>query len=294
MSKNLTAKASLIASMFIFGSIGIFVNFINLPSGFIAFLRGIIGAACLMIFALITKTEISFKSIKKNIILLTISGAAIGFNWILLFEAYRYTSVSTATLCYYMAPVFVMLVSPLFLGERLTALKLCCIVLSLIGMFFVSGVMGGQMPKGRELIGIISGLSAAVLYATVIILNKKLKDISSHNTTLVQLGVAGIVIMPYTLLAEELTSDLFSPLSVGLLVCVGVIHTGVAYLLYFGAIKGVPAQTVAIFSYIDPAVAIVLSALILGQKMDVLSSIGAILILSSAIISEIKNKQSQF
>ena len=294
MSKNLTAKASLIASMFIFGSIGIFVNFIGLPSGFIAFLRGIIGAACLMIFSLITRTEISFKSIKKNLAFLALSGVAIGFNWILLFEAYRYTSVATATLCYYMAPVFVMLVSPLILGERLTTLKLCCIVLSLIGMFFVSGVMGGQMPRGRELIGIISGLSAAVLYATVIILNKKLKDISSHNTTLVQLGVAGLVIMPYTLLAEELTSDLFSPLSVCLLVCVGVIHTGVAYLLYFAAIKGVSAQTVAIFSYIDPAVAIVLSALILGQKMDVLSSIGAILILSSAIISEIKNKQSQF
>ncbi|MBO5873392.1 MAG: EamA family transporter [Clostridia bacterium] len=294
MGKNLTAKASLIASMFIFGSIGIFVNFIGLPSGFIAFSRGIIGAACLMIFALITKTKISFKNIKENIIYLTLSGAAIGFNWILLFEAYRYTSVSTATLCYYMAPVFVMLVSPLFLGERLTALKLFCIVLSLIGMFFVSGVMGGQMPQGRELIGIISGLSAAVLYATVIILNKKLKDISSHNTTLVQLGVAGLVIMPYTLLAEDLTPDLFSPLAVCLLVCVGVIHTGVAYLLYFGAVKGVPAQTVAIFSYIDPAVAIALAALILCQKMNVFSSIGAILILSSAILSEIKNKQSQF
>lgn len=292
MSKNLTAKASLVTSMFIFGSIGIFVNLIGLPSGFIAFSRGVIGTACLMVFALITKTQISLKSIKKNIILLIISGAAIGFNWILLFEAYRYTSVSTATLCYYMAPVFVMLVSPLFLGERLTVLKLFCVVLSLIGMFFVSGVAGGQMPTGNEFIGIVSGLSAAVLYATVIVLNKKLKGISSHNTTLVQLGVAGLVVMPYALLAEELTPDLFSPLAVGLLICVGVIHTGGAYLLYFGAIKGVPAQTAAIFSYIDPAVAIVLSALILGQKMNILSSIGAVLILSSAIISEMEKKRS--
>ncbi len=291
MNDLLFSKLKLVSSMIIFGTIGIFVEYIPLGSGFIAFVRGLIGTICLLAFAMITKTRISLKDIKANLVLLLISGGAIGFNWIFLFEAYRHTTVAKATLCYYMAPVFVMLISPLALKEKLTVKKLGCIATAIVGMVFVSGVVGEESGTHNELLGIFFGLAAAALYATVIILNKKLGEISAHNKTAVQLAAATAALLPYTLFAEEISASAFTPLCIALLLCVGVVHTGIAYLLYFGSMKGLSAQTVAIFSYIDPVVAIILSAVILSQPMDVYAIIGAILILASAFVSELSKKK---
>jgi drug/metabolite transporter (DMT)-like permease len=274
-------------SVVTFGTIGIFVEYIPMPSGAIAFVRGAVGALCLLVFALVLKIEISIKAIKANLLILTLSGGAIGFNWIFLFEAYRYTTVATATLCYYMAPIFVMLASPLFLKEKLTAKKLGCVFAALLGMVFVSGILDGSGVDLSDFIGVLFGLAAATLYATVVLLNKKLGEISAHNRTVIQLSVAAIVVLPYTLLAEEINMAAMSVTAVILLACVGVLHTGVAYLMYFGSMKGLSAQTVAVFSYIDPVVAIILSAVILRQPMNIYSIIGAILIILSALISEL-------
>ena len=278
--------------MLIFGTIGIFVHYIHLPSGFIAFVRGAIGAVCLLLFALAMKLPISRSEIKSNLWLLLISGAAIGFNWIFLFESYKYAGVPIGTLCYYMAPVFVMIASPIILKEKFTLKKLFCIILALIGMVFVSGIVGGKVPRRGVLLGIIFGLLAALLYASVIIMNKKIAGISANNKTLMQLSAAAIVVLPYSLLVEirDIEAGDFNLLSVSLLICVGVIHTGVAYLLYFGSLSGISATTAAIFSYIDPALAIVLSAVILSQPMDNFAKIGAVLILAGALISEIEFK----
>lgn len=284
------SKLKLITSMLIFGTIGIFVNYIDLPSGFIAFVRGGIGAACLVLFALLSRSPISKTEIKNNFWLLVISGAAIGFNWIFLFESYRFAGVPIGTLCYYMAPVFVMIASPLVLKERFTLKKLFSIILALVGMVFVSGIIGGELPEGEIVIGIIFGLSAALLYASVILMNKKLKDISANNKTVVQLASAAIVVLPYSLIFESIKAEAFTPLSLSLLICVGVVHTGLAYLLYFGSLSGVSATTAAIFSYIDPALAIILSAIILSQPMDDFAKIGAVLILLGALLSELDIK----
>lgn len=287
MNNTVSSKIQLIASMLTFGTIGIFVEYIPLPSGTIAFVRGVVGALSLFIFALLAKVEISLSDIKSNLVLLLLSGGAIGFNWIFLFEAYRHTTVAKATLCYYMAPVFVMLVSPLVLKEKLTVKKLFCILAAIVGMFFVSGVIGEKTPDKGQLLGILFGITAAALYASVILLNKKLGEISAHNRTAVQLSAAAAVVLPYTLLAEDIRPEAMTPLSVTLLLLVGIVHTAVAYLLYFGSIKGLPAQTVAILSYIDPVVAIILSAVILKQPMSIFAVIGAVFILSGALVSEI-------
>lgn len=290
MNKTLIARFQLLFSMVTFGTIGIFVEYIPMPRGSIAFVRGAIGALCLLIFALFSKTEISFSAIKKNLLILLLSGAAIGFNWVLLFEAFGKAGVPTATVCYYMAPIFVILASPLVLKERLTFKKLICVGIALAGMLLVSGLFGSSETGEAPLLGIALGLGAALLYATVILLNKKLKDISSHNRTFVQLGVAALVVLPYTLFAEKVEFNTISPTVIILLACVGILHTGVAYLMYFGSMKSLPAQTVAIFSYVDPAVALLLSPLLLGQFMNLPQLIGAILILSGAFVSEIDFK----
>lgn len=286
-SENFYYKLSLVGSVVVFGTVGIFVNYIPLPSGVIASARGMLGFLCLLIFAFISKTKISFADIKANLGLLLFSATAMTFNWVFLFEAYRHTTVATATLCYYMAPMIVMLASPIVFGEKLTKIKICCLVISLTGIVLVSGVVGSEPPAFEELLGIIFGLVAAVLYATVVMLNKKMKDISVHNRTLVQLFISAVVVLPYALLAEKTDLSLLTPTAVWLLLCVGIVHTGIAYLGYFGSIKGVPVQTVALFSYIDPAVAIVLSAIILNQPMSVASGTGAVLIIASSLISEL-------
>ena len=195
------AKVNVIAAMLMFGSIGLFVRGIALPSSVIALVRGVIGCFFLVTVGSLMKQPVTWKAVKSNWLVLVLSGAAIGFNWIFLFEAYRYTMVSCATLSYYFAPVFVILVSPVVLGEKLTKRKLCCAAGAVIGMILVSNVL--FLDQGENgLIGIFFGLMAAVLYASVMILNKFMKGLSGLETTAAQLGVAAVILLPYTLLTS--------------------------------------------------------------------------------------------
>jgi len=276
--------------MVIFGTIGIFVRYIPLSSGIIAFVRGVIGALLTLGVVLIRKEKLPADIIKKRLPLLILSGAAMGFNWILLFEAYRYTTVATATLCYYFAPIFVIVASPIVLKERLTVKKILCVLVALCGMVFVSGVAENGIPSIDEILGVILGIGAALLYSTVVLINKKIPDISPNHKTALQLAVAAVVVLPYVLLTEDVSAIELTTIGVLMLITVGVIHTGMAYIMYFGSIHNLKTQTVAIFSYIDPVVAIILSAVVLKEQMTFLSGIGAVLILGSALVSELPEK----
>lgn len=291
-NENILDKIALIAAMLIFGTIGIFKKAIPLPSGTIAMFRGIIGALMLMLILLITGRKISFNTIKKHIGLLIISGAFIGFNWILLFESYNYTSVATATLCYYMAPVFVIFASPLLLNERLTVKQLICSLFAIIGMILVSGFFEVGFKNSYELIGVGLGLGAALLYAGVIIMNKKMPEVGAFEKTVIQLSSAGITIIPYTLLFENISFKSVSTKTILLILILGFVHTAIAYALYFSSLKSIKAQTAAIFSYIDPIFAIILSVLVLKENMSILTIIGSIIVLGATLISEIKIKKT--
>ena len=289
MSKNnseFQSKLTLILAMVIFGTIGIFRKYIPLPSSVIAMARGFIGMLFLLLVVLVKRERPSVEAIKANLFMLILSGVALGFNWILLFEAYQYTTVATATLCYYMAPILVIMVSPILFGERLNKKKILCVIVALLGMVLVSGVLQSGVSQIAELRGILLGLGAAVLYASVILLNKRIKDISAYDKTILQLGVAAIVLLPYTFITENMGALTLTPLMLVMLIVVGVIHTGVAYALYFGSMKNLKAQTVALYSYIDPIVAIILSALFLHEDMGILEVVGACMVLGATMISE--------
>lgn len=291
MKSENKSKILIIIAMTIWGTIGIFRRYIPLSSGIIALVRGVIGSVFLILAVTISKKKFSFKDIKANLFMLCLSGALMGANWILLFEAYEYTSVATATLCYYMEPIFVMLVSPLFLKEKLSLKKVICILVSLGGMVLVSGVVGMEEFKLSEIKGVLLGLGAAALYASVVILNKKMKPIGAYEKTTTQLLSATIVILPYVLIVENIgTITQLKSIAIIMLALVGVLHTGIAYVLYFGSMSNVKAQTVALFSYIDPIVAIILSAVVLKESMGVLEIIGAVSVLGATIISEIEFK----
>lgn len=286
------AKLSLMLSMFIFGTIGVFVRHISMPSSVIALCRGVVGTVFLILVTRVKGQKISGEAVRRNLVYLLLSGGLIGFNWIMLFEAYRYTTVATATLCYYLAPVFVVLVSPVVLKERLTLKRLICAAVALLGMVFVSGVPESGIPSLGEAKGILMGVGAAVFYASVILLNKKMKDISSYDMTIMQLGVSALVVLPYVLLTAEPAEIQVGGLSLLLLLGVGIVHTGVAYALYFGAVSSLKGQTVALYSYIDPVVAIILSAALLGESMTLWSVIGAVLVLGSTLLSELAEGKS--
>ncbi len=275
-------KLSMVISMVIFGTIGIFVEFIGLPSGFIASFRGIVGALLILLAMLVKGVKPNFKALKKKLWLLILSGSFIGFNWILLFESYRHTGIPVATVCYYTAPLIVTALSPFVLKERITPKQIACIFVALAGIVAVSGVLQGGSTK---LLGVALGLGAAVLYACVVLMNKFMGEVPAYEKTAIQLGSAGLVALPYALLTS--TNITFGAKAVALLFVVGIVHTGVAYLLYFDSIKKLKAQTVAVLSYIDPASAIILSAIVFAKMPKGYELVGALLIMCAAFFSEI-------
>ena len=287
MNAVIRAKRDLIFSVSVFGTIGIFVRWIGLPSSVIALVRGAVGAAFLLLLARFRHAPIDRAALRRRWQLLLLSAAMMSFNWITLFEAYRYTTVATATLCYYMAPIFVTLISPVLLKERLTARKLLCVFLALSGMVFVSGVPQSGLPGPSEAKGILLALCSAALYAGVILINKYLAGVPAYDRTLLQLACAAAVMIPYILLTEDLSAMSVTPLGAVLLLIVAVFHTGWCYALYFGSMTVLSAQTVALFSYIDPIVAILLSALLLREPLGWSGILGAALVLGSTLVSEL-------
>ena len=279
-------KGMLIASMAIFGTIGLLRRHIPCASGFVALVRGLVGSLFLLAVVLLKKEKPDFGAIRKNGLFLTLSGAALGFNWIFLFESYNHTSVATATVCYYLAPILVILLSPILFKEKLTRFQRINVVAAMAGMVAVSGLLDTGLPSWGELRGIGFGLAAAALYASVMILNKKITGIGTYDKTISQLFLASIVMLPYVLLTENLEQMELSSHSVVLLLVAGIVHTGVAYWLYFGAMGALKAQTVALYSYLDPILAIVLSMAVLKEPMTPAAAIGSVVILGAAFLSE--------
>ena len=273
----------LLGSMAIFGGIGLVRRLIPLPSSVIAMARGLIGGTATFLYFRARGGKLSLRALGSEGPWLLLSGALLGFNWILLFEAYRYTSVAVATLCYYMAPILIVLVSPILFRERITAKKAICVAVALGGMMLVSGVLkdGGV----KDVRGVLFGLAAAVLYASIVLTNKKLTRTDGLSRTILQLLTAGVVLLPYVLITENVTALDWSGSTIPMLLVAGLIFTALTYAMYFSAIPGLRAQTAALGSYVDPVVAVLVSALFLHEPMSAAEWVGAVLILGATAIS---------
>lgn len=275
-----------IASLLIVGTIGAVRRYIPLSSGLLAFVRGLIGGLSLLVFVKLRGRRVLGGIDRKKLAWLVLTGAALGFNWMLLFEAYNYTTVAVATLCYYFEPTILLLLSPLLFKERLSGKKLLCALLAILGMVLVSGVVEQGGLRGEQLRGVLCGLGAACFYTAVVILNKKIRDVDPYGRTIVQLFSAALVLLPYLLLTEKPGGIRLNAGLIGLLLLVGVVYTGLVYALYFGSMPNLRAQTIAILSYLDPVVALLVSALLLGERLTLAGMLGAVLILGAAILSE--------
>lgn len=289
MKKNSTddpkSLAMFILAMVIFGTIGPLRRLIPLSSAMIVFFRGLIGSLFLLAYIKITNRPDDTKLDRRTWFALIRNGIFIGINWILLFEAYRYTTIARATLAYYLQPSIVLFLSPIVFKEKLTLQKGILGIVSLAGMVLVSGVLQKEPPSVNEFRGILYGIGAACFYAFVVITNKQIVMENAAKRTIIQLSSAAVLLVPYLLITEQGAQSAFTPTVIGLLLVAGIVHTGIAYLLYFSSISGLKAQTISILSYIDPVTALAVSALVLKEGMSVSAMIGAVMIISSAFLS---------
>ena len=286
MKKFMDARIMMILSMAIFGTIGLFVRNIGVTSGELALYRAVLAIVLIGAYLLLTKQKIAFSSIKKALPLLMLSGVAMGFNWILLFEAYKYTTVSVATLSYYFAPVLVTLACPILFKEKMGAKQWICFIMSTLGIVLITGI--GDLSGGsNHLIGIALGLGAAVLYATVVLINKFIKSVEGIHRTFLQFVAATIVLVPYVALTSGVTLGNLDGKGWFFLLFVGFVHTGITYCMYFSSLEYIPGQKAAILSYIDPLVAVLVSVTILGESMTIMQVIGGALILGFTLWNEL-------
>ena len=286
MNNQKYSRALFVSSMAVFGTIAVFIRNIPLPSSEIALYRALLAAALIGVFLLFKKRTIPLKKIKKSLPALLLSGVAMGINWILLFEAYNYTSVSSATLSYYFAPVLVTIVSPFFFRERLSAKQIICFVMSTLGIVLITG-LGKSSEGSSDILGIALGLGAATFYATVIILNKFIKDIDGITRTFLQFIAAIVTLIPYVAFTCGINVSMLDTKGLICLLILGIIHTGIAYCMYFSSLKDMSGQKVAILSYIDPVVAVIISVFFLHEEMSVWQCIGGAMILGFTLWNEL-------
>ncbi len=297
MSKKRSAKLQLCVSMIIFGTIGLFSRSIQVSSGELALYRALMAAILLTGFFVVTKKKLDIRAIKKEFWPLLFSGIAMGVNWIFLFEAYKHTTISAATLSYYFAPVLVTILCPILFKEKVTAKQLICFVMSTVGLVLIilfetpdAGVAKME-GSGTHLLGICFGLAAACFYATVILLNKRIKEVEGIQRTFVQFLAAILILVPYVACTSGVQLGGLDSVGWICLVIVGVVHTGITYCMYFSSLKELKGQEISILSYLDPLVAVLASVFILGETMSLMQLIGGILILGFTLWNELGDNQ---
>lgn len=286
MNPTKRARLSLILSMAIFGTLAPFVRNVSVSSGELALYRAVLATVLIGTFLLVTGQKLPLKSLGIELFLLLSSGIAMGFNWILLFEAYKYTTVAISTLSYYFAPVIVTIVCPFLFKEKLTGKQILCFVLSTAGLSLVIGIH--NLGKGgNDTIGILFGLGAAVLYATVILLNKFIKGVTGIHRTFLQFVAAILVLIPYVAFTGGFHLSSLNGTGWICLLVVGLVHTGITYCLYFSSLKELPGQETAILSYIDPLVAVIIGVVVLGEPLSWQQLAGGAMILGFTLWNEL-------
>ena len=291
MKKTMSPRVMMMTAMAIFGTLGLFVRRIPVSSGELALYRAILATLLIAGFLLVTRQKIPFARIRRELPLLLASGVAIGINWILLFEAYRYTTVSVATLSYYFAPVIVTIVCPFLFHEKLTVKQIICFIMSTLGIVMITGI--GSLSGSRDLVGILFGLGAAVFYASAVLVNKFIKNVDGIHRTFLQFLAAIVILLPYVLLTTGVHIGSLGGVGWINLLIVGLIHTGVTYCMYFSSLREIPGQKAAILSYIDPLVAVLVSVTLLGEPMTLWQAVGGLLILGFTLWNEISPKSAK-
>ncbi len=276
------------AALLLFGFNGIVASFIDLSSYEIVLLRTFIGSVLLIALFFLTRNKLTFYQYKNDSLFLLLSGIAMGTSWMFLYEAYAQIGVSIASLCYYCGPVIVMALSPLLFREKLTASKLCGFAAVLIGIILVNG---SAFNGNGNLWGIFCGLMSAVMYAAMVICNKKAQRITGMENATLQLFVSFLTVFIFVLFKQGLTVHLHTEDIIPVLI-LGLFNTGIGCYFYFSSIGKLPVQTVAVCGYLEPLSAVVFSVIVLHETMLPIRILGAALIIGGAVSSELVKRKT--
>ena len=288
--KKADPRLMLIMSTTVFGTLGPFVRNIPVSSGELALYRAVLAALLIGVYLLVSRQKIPFARIKKEVPLLLLSGAAMGVNWILLFEAYNYVSVQIATLLYYFAPVIVAVAGAALFHERMGAKRGLCFVGAAAGLLLTIGpdVFSGSIRPA----GVACGLGAAILYATVILLNTQIRSVGGVERTILQFAAATAVLAVYVALSEGVHLERISGREWILFSVLGLIHTALAFSMYFSGLARLSGQEAAFLGYIDPMVAILVGCLILREPTTAVQLLGGAMILAFTLIAQLPGKKT--
>ena len=291
MTQQNKAKISYIFALFLYGTMGVVLKYINLPIEFVVLIRGIVGSLFLLILTLITRGKLDTQSIKKNFKYLFLSGMSLGINWVCLFGAFRVSTVSISILVDYMAPVFMIIVSPLLFKEHLNPKKLICVFIAFIGLIMVSGVVGSDISM-INVRGLLLAAGAGLGFMGLIIFNKLMGKVSVYDKAVVQISISALTVVPFAIKVGLETVVVWDFKSVFLSFMMGLVSTGIAYYFYFYGISGLSVQTVAVVGYVEPVITVLASVLFLKEPMSMLAMIGAVLIIGAAVSSEFMSGRS--
>lgn len=282
-----TSYLKYIFALLLFGSNGIVASLIHLSSYEIVLLRTLIGSLLLIAIFFIAREKLTFYKYKTQSIFLAVSGIAMGTSWIFLYEAYDEIGVSLASLAYYCGPVIVMILSPILFRERLTKRKVCSFLVVLVGIFLVNGT---AFENGVSVWGLACGLLSAVCYSLMVMFNKKAKDITGLENSMLQLFVAFLTVAVFVGIKQGYRMQIDTQSIIPILV-LGLLNTGIGCYFYFSSIGKLPVQTVAICGYLEPLSAVVFSVIFLKETMLPIQIIGAVLIIGGAMLGEYRKKQ---
>lgn len=282
-----------------FGTVGLVTHFIPFSSAVIVFYRALLGGLFIATMVVLSGNRIDVKSMKENLIILICTGFFMGLNWVLQFEAFKVSSIAIGTVCYNMMPIFLLIIASFTFNERITFKSFLCIMIATIGVVLVSNVINVGI-KSDEVLGCVYGILGAIFYALIVTFNRKLKQIQTHDKVIFQFGFSTLIMAIYVGLIEK-SSFIFDSSLPRNEVIIGIIcilllsffHTGFCYVHYFNAVSNLKAETVAILTYIDPVVALLLSYFLLKENMTHLQLLGAFLILGSTLFNELSKSNKK-
>ena len=273
-----------ILAMLIFGTNGYLVAHLSLQGSQIVLVRTLVGGLLLTAIVLL-RGGFDREAVRAEWRDLLFGGVALGLNWVGLFTAYRLLNVSLATLIYYAGPMLVLLFSPLLFRESLTPQKIAAVAIVAAGLFCITGSI---TSAGMSLTGLLAAVLSALFYASLIIFNKRIVKTGGMQTAALELDVAFVVVLIYVLLTAGIPRPLKA--DIPYLLVLGLVNTGIAYMLYFTGLQKLPGQSVALISYVDPVSALVFSALLLHETMTPLQMLGAVLIIGGALLGELRRR----
>lgn len=287
------AKAGLLMVLIMNGTAGIVSRYANLPPSAIIALKTTIGTLFLILILIMLRKNLNMESARRNWFPLLVAGVFLAGDWLLLYAAYDVASVSLATVCEYMMPIFLIIASVVTFGEKLSLSKIACISLSVTGLILASGILKGDTDPS-QIAGAVLGLTAGLCYAGNTIMNRKIADMSAMEKTTIQMGVAAILSSAIMFSTEDVGSFVFDTTTIAVILVMGIVLTALSHLLYVKVVPMIDIQITAICAYIEPITALVLAAVVLGESMDLSGIIGAVMILGSAFVYELINRRDKY